>query len=509
MQLFGFEIKRKTDEADGEGVKSFVEKDFNDGALYISAAPMGGGVSSFINLDANISNEADIVQKYRGMMNQPEVENAVDDIVNEMVSIEPDTKSVKCITDDIQFSDQVKKKIEEEFDEILNLLHFSSFGYDIVSRWYVDGRINYHVVIDENNPKQGIKELRYIDPRKLRLVKEYEQTKINAADFAESKKRLKNEYYVYSDKGFNMFDKRENKNSYVQSGLRISKDSIINSNSGILSEDNSLILSHLHKAFKPLNQLKRLEDATVIYRLSRAPERRAIYVDVGNLPKSKAEEYMRNMMVQHKNRLVYNAETGEVQDDRRSMTMTDDFWLPRREGGKGTEITTLSGAQNLGEIEDILYFQRKLFKALKVPISRMEPENGFSLGRASEITRDEVKFSKFIKRLRSRFSVLFLRALEKQLILKGIVTPEDWKTIENNIRFDFMKDNHFEELKQSEVLRERINILRDVDEYVGVHYSKEWVKKNILKMSDTEIDTEQKQMEKEKAEEPEEPEESF
>jgi len=304
-------------------------------------------------------------------------------------------------------------------------------------------------------------------------------------------KKLKNEYFIYVEKGF-LTDKAQaaattDYNGGVK-GLRIAKDAIVNVNSGILNEKNTLVLSHLHKAFKPLNQLRMMEDAAVVYRISRAPERRVFYIDVGNLPKIKAEQYLRDMMVKHKNRLVYDAGTGEVRDDRRHMSMTDDFWLPRREGGRGTEITTLPGGQNLGEMEDILYFQKRLFKSLNVPLSRMETDNGFSLGRASEITRDEIKFSKFIRRLRARFSILFDKLLERQLILKGIITPEDWAEIQNKIRYDFMEDNHFEELKQSEILNNRIQTLRDMDEYVGQYYSKIWVWKNVLQMTEDEIE---------------------
>ena len=359
------------------------------------------------------------------MLQQPEVQQAVDDVINESVNITQDEKPVECVTDDLDLSDNIKKKIREEFDITLKMLDFSNQGYDIFQKWYVDGRLNYHVVIDESTPKKGIIELRYIDPRKIRKVREFKKEKIGGNNNESFIKTIKNEYFVFNEKGF-LFNNNSSTSSFDNTslkGLRIAKDSVINCNSGVLNEKNSLVLSHLHKAYKPLNQLRMMEDAAVIYRISRAPERRIFYIDVGNLPKAKAEQYLRDMMVKHKNRIVYDAATGEIKDDRKHMSMTDDFWLPRREGGKGTEITTLPGGQNLGELDDILYFQKRLFTALNVPLSRMESDSGFSLGRASEITRDEVKFSKFIRRLRARFSILFDKILEKQLILKGIITP--------------------------------------------------------------------------------------
>ena len=503
MELFGFEISRKKEE--NKNIKSFVEPNQDDGSVSVTAA--GGAVSSFLDLEGTAKSEAELVQKYRGMIQQPEVQHAVDDVVNEAINITDSEKPVECVTDDLEVSDGVKKKIREEFDSVLKLLDFSNQGYEIFSKWYVDGRINYHIMIDEKQPRKGIQELRYIDSRKIRKVREYEKEKTGNKGNVGFLKRIKNEYYIYSERGFNNINAKAGialVDSATTTGLRIAKDSIVNCNSGILSDDNTLVLSHLHKAYKPLNQLRMLEDAAVIYRLSRAPERRVFYIDVGNLPKMKAEQYLRDMMVRHKNRLIYDVATGDVKDDRRHMSMTDDFWLPRREGGKGTEITTLPGGQNLGEIEDILYFQKRLYKALNVPISRLEPETGFSLGRSSEISRDEVKFSKFVRRLRSRFSILFDRLLEKQLILKGVITPEEWPAIQQNLRYDFMRDNHFEELKQAEIIRERIGLLRDIDEYTGKYYSKEYIRKNVLQMSEDDIKDIKDQIEKEQKEEPEE-----
>ena len=358
-------------------------------------------------------------------------------------------------------------------------------------------------MIDDSNTKKGIQELRYIDPRKIRKIREYAQEKVGNGRNVVTIKKLKNEYYIYNDKGFySVNNAYQSIDDNLSSGLKIADDSIINCTSGILNENNTLVLSYLHKAYKPLNQLRMMEDALIIYRISRAPERRVFYIDVGNLPKLKAEQYLRDMMTKHKNRLVYDANTGEIRDDRRHMAMTDDFWLPRREGGRGTEITTLPGGQNLGEMDDIFYFQKRLYKSLNVPISRLESETGFSLGRASEISRDELKFSKFVRRLRNRFSILFDKILEKQLILKGIITPEEWKLIENSIRYDFMEDNHFEELKQSEVLQNRLQLLRDIDEYTGKYFSKTWVQKNVLLQSNDDIEEIQKEIDQEQEDEP-------
>jgi len=498
MNLFGFEIKRKSEE--NKNIPSFVQANEDDGAVNIAAT--GTGVSSFLDMDGTAKSEAELVHKYRSMLQQPEVSQAVDDIVNEAITISYDQKVVECVTEDVDLSEGVKKKIREEFDHVLRLLDFSKSGYETFQRWYVDGRINYHVMIDTTAPRKGIQELRYIDPRKIRKVREFETTGGAGAQSHTNvlvSKRVKNEYFVFSDKGFTSGGGQTAGAGSSLEGLKISKDSIVSANSGLLNETNTLVLSYLHKAYKPLNQLRMMEDAVVIYRISRAPERRIFYIDVGNLPKLKAEQYLRDMMTKHKNRLVYDMATGDVKDDRRHMSMTDDFWLPRREGGRGTEITTLPGGQNLGEMDDILYFQKRLSKSLNVPVSRMESDSGFSLGRASEISRDEIKFAKFINRLRSRFSILFDKLLEKQLILKGIITPEEWPSIQATIRYNFMSDNHFEELKDSEMLRERLGILRDIDEYVGKYYSTDWVRKNVLQMSEDSIEDMRVEMEEDDA----------
>jgi hypothetical protein len=499
MNLFGFEIKRKTE----EGLKSFVEKTDDDGAINISSmGAAGGAYGTFIDMEANSKNEAELVTKYRNMEMHPEVQKAIDDIVNESIIIDDKNSVVEVNLDNVKLSDNIKKRITEEFNLALELLDFSNKGYDIFQRFYVDGRLRFHAVIDEGNVRAGIQELRYVDPRKLRKVREIANKKDMQTQVIT--KQTKNEYYIYSDKGFNAsMPGTANHNADIK-GVRIAKDSIVEVTSGILNENNTLVLSHMHKAIKPLNQLKMLEDAVVIYRISRAPERRIFYIDVGNLPKIKAEQYLREMMVKHKNRLVYDATTGEVRDDRKHMTMLEDFWLPRREGGKGTEITTLAGGQNLGEMEDVIYFQKALYRSLNVPLTRMETENVFGLGKSSEISRDELKFNKFIKRLRARFSILFDHILEKQLVLKNVMTIEEWQEIKNKIRYDFQEDNHFTELKEGEILRERLQSLDAIQNYVGDYYSKEWVRKNILRMSDDDIEEMKKQMATEKDEEPEE-----
>lgn len=501
MDLFGFEIKRKTEKE----LSSFVEPSNDESSIdIISTTPgVGASMSVTFDLDGNAKSEADLVQKYRNMMMQPEVQHAVDDIVNEAIIIDENEKIVSIVTDGLKnFPGSLRKKISDEFETVLKLLDFHNQGYDYFSKWYVDGRINFHAVIDENNPKKGIQELRYIDPRKLRKIREFERVQIGDGANRTYIKKLKDEYYVYTEFGFAAQLSGQNASNMQYSnieGLRISPDSIIHGNSGILNETNTLVLSHLDKAYKPLNQLRMMEDASVIYRISRAPERRVFYIDVGNLPKVKAEQYLREMMVKHKNRLVYDINSGDIRDDRRHMSMTDDFWLPRREGGKGTEITTLPGGQNLGEMEDILYFQKRLYKALNVPIARMESETGFSLGRASEISRDEVKFSKFIKRLRNRFSIVFDKVLEKQLILKGIVNSAEWEQIKAGIKYDFTVDNQFEELKEMEVVKERIQTLQDIDAFAGKYYSRAWIRRNVLRQSDEEIKEIDKEMKAEEA----------
>lgn len=505
MRLFGFSIKRQEDEDAGQPA-SFVEPTNDEGAITIgNANALGGFYGMMLDMEGAAKTESELVTKYRSMSMQTEITQAVDEIVNEAISVDSHEKVVEVVLDDTDLPDKVKDRVIEEFDNVLSLLDFSNSAYDIFYKFYVDGRLNYHVMIDEKNLKEGIYELRYIDPRKLRLVKEIDKRERDPHSGIPIK-RVKSEYYMYSENGFG--SSKGSQTDTTTQGYRIAKDSIARITSGILNENNSMVLGHLHPAIKPLNQLRMLEDAVVIYTLTRAPERRIFYIDVGNLPKAKAEQYLHDMMVRHKNKLRYDSTSGDITDSRRFMTMTEDFWFPRRGGERSTEVDLLAGgnSQALSSDENLQYFQRQLYKSLRVPISRLEPETMYTFGRVSEISRDELKFAKFIRRIRTRFSQLFDILLEKQLILKGIVDPTEWKEIQNKIRYDFMKDNYFEELKQSEILREKMSTLREVDEQIGRYFSKEWVVKNVLFMSDDEWREMQKQIEKEREQESEDPE---
>lgn len=495
MKLFGFEITRAEDEV-GYQHPSFAEPLNDDGALNIGAA-VGGSYGMLWDIEGTAKSEAELVTRYRGMMLNPEIQQAVDEIVNEAINIDAHDKVVRIVLDDTGLPERVKDRVIEEFDNVLSLLDFSNHAYDIFSKFYVDGRLNYHVIIDEKNLGAGIVELRYLDPRKIRLVREMEDEPIQGQGSQASIKKIRKEYYMYSESGFGTSSATNFSMSI--SGLKIAKDSIVRVTSGILNDSNTVVLSHIHRAIKSLNQLRMLEDATVIYTITRAPERRIFYVDVGNLPKAKAEQYLHDMMARHKNRVTYDPATGEVRDDRKMMTMTEDYWFPRREGNRSTEVETLEGGSGLGEERNLPYFQNKLYKALNVPVARLQPETMYSFGRGSEITREELKFGKFIRRLRSRFSILFDRCMERQLVLKGVMSPEDWKIIQNKVRYDFMKDNYFEELKQIEILREKLNTLSEVDPLVGKYFSREWVVQNVLFMSDDEIREMQKQMDAERA----------
>ena len=498
MKIFGFEIKRPEDEKDQVPI-SFAEPQNDDGAITVSGNALGGFYNTILDMEGSAKSESELITKYRAMAMQPEIAQAIDDIVNEAVSVDSEEKVVEIELTETELPDKVKERITEEFDNILSLFDFSNNAYDMFSKFYIDGRLNYHIIIDDKDLKKGVVELRYVDPRKLKLIREVDGKEKDKWSGAPTKK-IKNEYYMYSDNGFS----GANSASGSATGFRISKDSVARVTSGMMNENNSLVLSHLHPAIKPLNQLRMLEDATVIYTLTRAPERRIFYIDVGNLPKNKAEQYLRDMMTRHKNKLQYNASTGEISDSRKMMTMTEDFWFPRRGGERSTEVDTLAGgnAQGLSTDENMQYFQRKLYKALKVPISRLEPETMASFGRTSEITRDELKFGKFIRRVRSRFSWLFNIVLEKQLVLKGVLTPEEFENIRNHIRYDFIQDNYFTELKEAEILRERLNSLRDIEDQVGKYYSKEWVVRNILQMSDEDYKEQQELIAKEQEEEP-------
>jgi len=498
MKLFGFEIKRSEDELKNQPV-SFAEPLNDDGALTVGGA-VGGSYGMLLDLEGTAKSEAELVTRYRSLTVNPEIQQAVDEIVNEAISVDSHDKVVNIILDETNLSDKVKERISEEFQNILGLLDFSNVAYEIFYKFYVDGRLNYHVIIDEKNLKEGIKELRYLDPRKIRLIREMQNEQIKDQASNALVKKIKKEYYMYSETGFGA-NKVSNYSSSIQ-GLKIAKDSIIRVTSGLLNENNSVVLSHLHKSIKSLNQLRILEDATIIYTMTRAPERRIFYVDVGNLPKAKAEQYLHDMMARHKNRVTYDPSSGEIKDDRKMMTMTEDYWFPRREGNNATEVTTLNAGQGLGEDRNLPYFQSKLYKSLNVPVARLQPETMYSFGRMSEVTREELKFAKFIKRLRTRFSILFDRCLERQLVLKGVITPDEWKEIQNKIRYDFMKDNYFEELKEAEILREKLETLRQIEEQIGKYFSREWVVKHVLYMPEDEWKDMQKQIDKEAKEEP-------
>jgi hypothetical protein len=480
-KLFGFQItnEKTKKQEEPKDISNITEKSFalpqnDDGAVTLQT---GAYFGTYVDLEGVVRNEIELITRYREMAMQPELETAIDDIVNEAIVMQGHEEPLTINLDDLQVSDTIKKRIREEFENILRMLNFGNMGSELFRRWYIDGRMFYHVVIDETRPRDGIKELRYIDPRRIRKVREIQKMKDPATggDIIKTAR----EYYLYNERGII--------GAHSNLGMRIAPDAIVNVNSGLMDSRRAMVLSYLHKAIKPLNQLRMVEDATVIYRLSRAPERRVFYIDVGNLPKVKAEQYLRDIMVKYRNKLVYDSSTGEIRDDRKHLSMLEDFWLPRREGGKGTEIQTLPGGQNLGEMEDVKYFERKLYKSLGIPISRLEMQQGFSIGRASEITRDELKFSKFVFRLRNKFSTLFDEALRVQLSLKGICTVEEWDYFKENIYYDFITDNNFEELKKAELIQNRITVLQFADPYIGKYFSTLWVRKNILNQTDDEI----------------------
>lgn len=489
IELFGFRIGRANEDEEklAQQVPSFAPPPNLDGAMEI--AP-GGAYGTFVDMEGTSKNEAQLVTRYREMAMTAEVEAAVDDIVNEAIVTDDDADPISINLDELKQPESVKKRIREEFDNILSMLDFSNISYDLFRRWFVDGRLFYHIMIDTKQPRKGIQDLRYIDPRRIRKVRQPMKRTPVVGQNSKLVIPAYEEYYIYNPAGGN--------GTLVQ-GIKIAKDSICYVHSGLLDARNTMVLSYLHRAIKPLNQLRMLEDAVVIYRLARAPERRIFYIDVGNLPKAKAEQYVRDMMVKHKNRLVYNADTGEVKDDRKFMTMLEDYWLPRREGGRGTEITTLPGGENLGQMEDVEYFKKKLYKSLHVPVSRLEPEGTFSMGRQGEITRDEVKFAKFTERLRARFCHLFDNLLEIQLVLTGVITREEWKGFRNDIKYDFQRDNYYAEIKEQEMLNSRLGILGIVDAYAGKYYSVEWIRKNVLNQRDTEIAEIDKQIAAEEA----------
>lgn len=483
IQLFGFEIssKKEREEAKSQNLLAITAKEDAGESTEVEGIANFGAYSGIsIDLDGSIKEESNLITLYRTMALYPEVDYAIDDIVNEAIVASDKKFPVAINLDHIEYTATIKKKISEEFDEVLGLLDFNNQAYDIFRKWYIDGRLYYHVVIDKTEPNLGIQELRYIDPRKIKKIKEINKKSNTKSKEMQNLSPTFKEYYIYNAKGLS--EKNQAK------AIPIAKDSITYIHSGLIDPSKKMILSNLQKAVRPWNQLKIMEDAVVIYRISRAPERRIFYVDVGNLPKIKAEQYLKDIMTRFKNKVVYNASTGEVQDNRQQRTMLEDYWLPRREGGKGTEITTLPGGQNLGEIEDILFFRKKLYQALNVPRTRMEADSGFSVGRDTEITRDEVKFGKMIGRFRNRFSMLFLDLLKKQLILKNVINDEDWTLIKGDLRFNWHSDTHFIEMQDIEVMKSRVEILSQIEDFTGTYYSREWVRKNILQQTEEEID---------------------
>ena len=494
VTLFGFTLGKKDIvqvEKPEQASFSLPTETIDDGAVTITQNAHYG---TYVDLEGSIRNELELITRYREMSNHPECDMAIDEIVNESITHDVDGKVMDINLDNLKQPETIKKKIIEEFDNILKMLNFSNLADDLFKRWYIDGRIYYHVIVNDKDPKKGIQELRYIDPRKIRKVREIQKDR-DSKTGAQIIKSIA-EYYIYNDRGA----ATQSFTASTNQGLRIAPESIINVNSGLMDAKNTFVISYLHKAIKALNQLRMIEDAVVIYRLSRAPERRIFYIDVGNLPKGKAEQYMRSIMTQYRNKLVYDANTGEIRDERKHLSMLEDFWLPRREGGKGTEITTLPAGQNLGQMEDVQYFQKKLLQSLNVPISRLDPQQGagiMGIGKTTEVTRDEVKFNKFINRLRNKFSRIFDDALRVQLALKGICTTEEWDEFKEAIYYDFKKDNNFVEMREAELIRERVLTATQLDPFIGKYYSSKWVKKNVLRMTDEEIEEMEKEIEEE------------
>tara|TARA_R110002074_G_scaffold183480_1_gene348647 strand:+ start:204 stop:1856 length:1653 start_codon:yes stop_codon:yes gene_type:complete len=490
-ELFGFSIQRSAKDSGGE-TTSFSTPTSDDGTIDVAG---GGFFGQVLDTDGRERTDLDLIRRYRDIAQQAECDTAVEDIVNEGIVANQNDQAVAISLDRLPYPDKIKRKIREEFDEVLRLLNFEQKGHDVFRRWYVDGRIYYHKIIDSKNPRKGITELRYIDSMKIKKVREVKKGVDSKTGIAMTEKV--EEYFIYNEKGVS-----PSSMGMVGQGLKISKDSITYVPSGLIDGNSGRVLSYLHKAIKPVNQLRMIEDALVIYRISRAPERRIFYIDVGNLPKIKAEQYLKDVMNRYRNKLVYDANTGEIRDDRNHMSMLEDFWLPRREGGRGTEITTLPGGSNLGEIDDIQYFRTKLYRSLNVPSSRMEAEGGFSIGRSTEITRDELKFTKFVQRIRKKFSPLFTDILKTQLLLKGIIAPEDWPEIQEHIQYDYLADGHFAELKDAELLENRLNQLQTVEAYIGTFFSKEYVLKKVLRMTDAEIQEMRDQIKKEVEKDP-------
>jgi len=481
-QIFGFNVTRQKQPKKSD---TFIVPDSQDGAHDIAS---GGFFGTLMDLDGRDKTNMETIESYRDIAKHPECDLAIEDIINESIVASELSQSVSINLDGLEVGKAVKDKFRDEFNEVIKLLDFGNKGHEIFRQWYVDGRIYYHKIIDNKAPKKGINELRYIDCRKIKKVRDIKKEK--NADGVEVVKEI-TEYYIYNDKGFDL-------SITNAQGLKITKDSIAYIPSGLIDQSKGIVQSYLHKAIKPVNQLNIMEDSIVIYRMTRAPERRIFYIDVGNLPKTKAEQYLNDVMNKYRNKIVYNSSTGAISNDRNQMSVMEDFWLPRREGGRGTEIDTLPGGQNLGEIEDIEYFRKKLYRSLNVPVSRLESDAGFTIGRESEITRDELKFGKFVQRLRKKFAQLFLDILKTQLILKNITTAEDWEDMKENIQIDYLQDSFFTELKDGEILTVRLEMLDTLSEHIGKYFSKEWVQKNVLRFTDEEMEEMKEQMAKEK-----------
>ena len=488
-ELFGFSITRLKKRNDPK--QSFTSHQAEDGTQTVAA---GGYFGSYLDMEGTAKTEQDLIRRYREIALHPECDMAIEDIINEAIVSNELKDAVRINVKDLPYGKEVRRKVEDEFVEVLKLMNFNTKGHDIFRRWYVDGRIFYQKIIDRESPKKGITELKYIDPRKIKKIREIRKKRPDnplpsqlANNLAVIDEYV--EYYLFNERGLS--------GTTGQSGIKISPDTIAFCPSGLIDQNKNMVLSYLHKAIKPVNQLRMIEDAVVIYRIARAPERRIFKIDVGNLPKVKAEQYLRDVMARYRNKLVYDAQTGEIRDDRNYMSMLEDFWLPSREGGRGTDITTLPGGQNLGEMSDVEYFRAKLYRSLNVPVSRLESSQGFNLGRASEITRDELKFTKFVQRLRKKFTELFNDILRTQLVLKQIIAEEDWYTVRDHIQYDFLQDGHFAELKQTELLRERLALANEMRDYIGKFFSVEYVRKNILKQNDREIENMDKQIKKE------------
>ena len=486
-ELFGFKIERLSAQST-DPRQNIVPPQAEDGTQTV---PAGGYFASYGGFDVSARNELDLIRRYREVALHPECDLAIEDIVSEAIVSNENQQSVQLDLSKVNYSDSIKKKMRESFAEVLKLLSFDIKGHDIFRRWYVDGRVYYHKIIDKDSPRLGITELRYIDPRKIKKIREVRKQRVDGVPGSFSFSDKFQEYFMYNEKGIH-----PTAASNV-GGLKIATDAIAYCPSGLIDQTHNLVLSYLHKAIKPVNQLRMIEDAVVIYRIARAPERRIFYIDVGNLPKIKAEQYLRDVMARYRNKLVYDASTGEIRDDRNYMSMLEDFWLPSREVGRGTDISTLPGGQNLGEMADVEYFRAKLYRSLNVPVSRLESSQGFNLGRASEITRDELKFTKFVQRLRKKFTELFNDLLRTQLVLKQVISENDWQMVKECIQYDFVQDGHFAELKNTELLRERIALANEMREYVGKFYSVNYIRKNVLKQNDREIEKMDNEIKKE------------